>query len=84
LQAVYTSGPPKTIDLTWAPNTDADLAGYNVYRGGVKANTELVKTPTYRDPVTAPGDYTYSVTAVDLRGNESAKSAEAREKASVE
>src|SRR5205814_6979433 len=30
LQAVYTSGPPRTIDLTWAPNTDADLAGYNV------------------------------------------------------
>jgi hypothetical protein len=81
LQAVYTSGPPRTIDLTWAPNTDADLAGYNVYRGGVKVNTELVKTPTYRDPVTAPGDYTYSVTAVDLRDNESAKSAEASEKA---
>src|SRR3954462_14224202 len=81
LQAVYTSGPPRTIDLTWAPNTDADLAGYNVYRGGVKVNTELVKTPTYRDPVPAPGDYTYSVTAVDLRDNESAKSAEASEKA---
>jgi len=84
LQAVYTSGPPKTIDLTWAPNTDADLAGYNVYRGSQKINTELVKTPTYRDPVSAPGSYTYSVTAVDLRGNESAKSAEASEKAPAE
>jgi hypothetical protein len=84
LQAVYTSGPPKTIDLTWAPNTDADLSGYNVYRNGVKVNTESVKTPTYRDPVTAPGDYNYSVTAVDLRGNESAKSAEASEKAPAE
>jgi hypothetical protein len=81
LQAVYSAGEQKTIDLTWAPNTDADLAGYNVYRGGTKINTELVKTPTYRDPVSVPGSYTYSVTAVDLRGNESAKSATAGEKA---
>src|SRR3954469_3847788 len=81
LQAVYSAGEQKTIDLTWAPNTDADLTGYNVYRGGQKVNTELVKTPTYRDPVSAPGSYTYSVTAVDLRGNESAKSATASEKA---
>ena len=81
LQAVYSAGEQKTIDLTWAPNTDADLAGYNVYRGGQKVNTELVKTPTYRDPVTTPGEYTYAVTAVDLRGNESAKSVEASEKA---
>jgi hypothetical protein len=81
LQAVYSSGEQKTIDLTWAPNTDADLAGYNVYRGSQRINTELVKTPTYRDPVTAPGQYTYAVSAVDLRGNESAKSAEASEKA---
>jgi hypothetical protein len=84
LQAVYTSGPPKTIDLTWAPNTDADLAGYNVYRGSQRINTELVKTPTYRDPVTVPGVYAYSVTAIDLRGNESAKSAEASEKEPAE
>jgi len=86
LQAVYTSGEQKTIDLTWAPNTDADLAGYNVYRRVsdgtfAKLNTDLVKTPTYRDPVAAPGEYTYVVTAVDLRGNESAKSATASEKA---
>jgi len=81
LQAVYSAGEQKTIDLTWAPNTDADLAGYNVYRDGQKINTESVKTPTYRDPVSAPGSFTYSVTAVDLRGNESAKSATASEKA---
>ncbi len=84
LQAVYSSGPQKTIDLTWAPNTDADLAGYNVYRAGQKINSDLVKTPTYRDPVIAPGEYTYAVSAVDLRGNESAKSPEASEKAPAE
>ena len=80
LQAVYSAGEQKTIDLTWAPNTDADLAGYNVYRGGQKINPELVKTPTYRDPVSLPGSFTYTVTAVDLRGNESAKSPAASEK----
>jgi hypothetical protein len=87
LQAVYSSGEQKTIDLTWAPNTDADLAGYNIYRRSAdgsfaKMNPELVKTPTYRDLITAPGEYTYAVSAVDLRGNESAKSASASEKAS--
>ena len=89
LQAVYSSGPQKTIDLTWAPNTDADLAGYNVYRwfangAAQKINSALVKTPTYRDPVAAPGEYSYAVSAVDVRGNESAKSAEASEKAPAE
>jgi len=69
----------------WAPVTDADLAGYNVYRheeGGqaVKINSELVKTPAFRDSNVAAGKkYFYSVSAVDLRGNESARSEEASE-----
>jgi hypothetical protein len=86
-QAVF-SGPGQQpfIDLLWAPDTDADLAGYNVYRreeGGqlVKINSDLVKTPAFRDTnVTSGKTYTYSVTAVDLRGNESAKSEEASER----
>jgi fibronectin type 3 domain-containing protein len=71
--------------LTWAPNTEADLAGYNVYRRPagqppVKINTELVKAPAYRDrEVTAGHQYFYAVTAVDLRGNESPRSPEASE-----
>jgi hypothetical protein len=73
------------IDLTWTPNTDEDLAGYNVYRRTTagqpqKVNTELVKTPAFHDGAVAPGNqYWYSVSAVDLRGNESAKSGEAME-----
>jgi len=86
LQAVF-SGPGQTpfIDLLWAPDTDSDLAGYNVYRraGGTqraKINHVLVKTPAYRDADLAPGKtYWYSVSAVDLRGNESARSEEASE-----
>jgi hypothetical protein len=86
LQAVF-SGPGQQpfIDLIWAPDTDADLAGYNIYRREegqppVKLNPELVKTLAYRDASVAPGThYLYSVTAVDLRGNESARSEEAGE-----
>jgi hypothetical protein len=86
LQAVFSGvGQQPFIDLTWAPDTDEDLAGYNVYRheeGGAptKINPELLKTPSFRDNnVEAGKKYLYSVSAVDLRGNESGKSEEASE-----
>ena len=86
LQAVFSGpGQPPFIDLVWAPDTDADLAGYNVYRREqgsqpTKINTELVKSPAFRDTNAAPGKtYFYIVSAVDLRGNESAHSEEASE-----
>lgn len=86
LQAVASGvGQPPFIDLTWAPNTESDLAGYNVYRheegqGATRINTELVKAPAYRDEQVERGHkYFYAVTSVDLRGNESAKSAEGNE-----
>lgn len=86
LQAVF-SGPGQKafIDLVWAPVTDVDLAGYNVYRheegvSPVKLNAELLKTPAYRDEGVVSGrQYLYSVSAVDVRGNESARSEEATE-----
>ncbi len=86
LQAVF-SGPGQQpfIDLVWAPVSDMDLAGYNVYRhvegaAAVKINTELVKAPAYRDVNVEAGQrYLYSVTSVDARGNESAHSEEASE-----
>ncbi|HKD78410.1 MAG TPA: fibronectin type III domain-containing protein [Candidatus Angelobacter sp.] len=86
LQAVYSAVPGSSfIDLTWTPNGEPDLAGYNVYRHTgseppVKINTELVKTPRFADPGIQHGmKYFYSVTAVDLRGNESGKSEETSE-----
>lgn len=86
VQAVASGvGQPPFVDLTWAPNTEADLAGYNVYRHQagqqpVKINTDLVKAPAYRDrEVTAGHNYFYAVTAVDLRGNESPRSDETSE-----
>lgn len=88
LQAVF-GGPGQKpfIDLVWAPDTDADLAGYNVYRseaGGepLKLNPEPVKSPAFRDDTVLPGhEYTYSVSAIDVRGNESSRSDSAEEKA---
>jgi hypothetical protein len=86
LQAVF-SGPGQQpfIDLIWAPVADADLAGYNIYRhesGGVvaKINSEPVKDPAFRDIQVISGKiYSYSVSAVDARGNESGRSEEAAE-----
>jgi hypothetical protein len=86
LQAAYSGeGQKPFIDLIWAPVTNADLAGYNVYRSdgngpAAKLNSELVKSPAYRDSAVASGKtYTYSVSAVDVRGNESQRSEETSE-----
>jgi hypothetical protein len=86
LQAV-SSGPGQRtfIDLVWAPVTDVDLDGYNIYRheegeAAMKLNAEPVKTPAYRDTNVVSGKrYFYSVSAVDVRGNESGRSEEASE-----
>jgi hypothetical protein len=86
LQAVF-SGPGQKpfIDLVWAPDTDADLAGYNVYRREegtqpTKINSEPSKSAAFRDSQVSSGHkYFYSVSAVDMRGNESAQSEEASE-----
>jgi hypothetical protein len=86
LQAVASGeGQKPFVDLIWAPVTNADLAGYNVYRreatgATAKLNSELVKSPAYRDSAVVAGTtYVYSVSAIDARGNESAHSEEASE-----
>jgi len=86
LQAVASGPGQKTfVDLVWAPVTDVDLDGYNVYRheeGAVpaKVNAAPLKTPAYRDTSVVSGkSYLYSVSAIDVRGNESGRSEEAGE-----
>lgn len=86
VEAVYSAAAPNSfIDITWTANNEPDLAGYNVYRHReneqpVKINSELIKTPRFPDPNIQPGmTYFYSVSAVDVRGNESGKSEETSE-----
>jgi len=86
VQAVFSSvGQKPFIDLTWSPNTEADLAGYDVYRHeaageSVKITAQPVKAPSFRDDRVQPGArYFYAVVAVDLRGNQSTRSEEASE-----
>lgn len=91
LQAVFSSvGQKPFIDLTWAPDTESDLAGYKVYRhaassGVVAVSSGLVKAPAWRDNNVKPGEkYYYTVSAIDVRGNESAQSVPAEESVPTE
>ncbi|MCM1531295.1 MAG: choice-of-anchor J domain-containing protein [Bacteroides sp.] len=64
---------PKTGDAEAAANS------YNVYRNGDKINQSPVTACAYTDPVTTPGVYTYTVTAVHDNGESYAsKSARAQ------
>jgi hypothetical protein len=81
-----------SIDLSWEPDTDADLAGYIIYRQpldatgaftgpAIRLNATPVPSPAYSDRTAVPGQsYAYRVTAVDTVGNESAPGADIQEK----
>ena len=93
LEAVPGGATPsdRSIDLSWTPDIDPDLAGYSVYRQEVtsagqvagtatRLNTTPIVGPAYRDQTAVPGHrYAYRVTAVDASGNESAPSADVQE-----
>jgi fibronectin type 3 domain-containing protein len=69
----------QSIELAWERNTEADLAGYRVYRAvGEGAFEKIADTsvlPAYADRMVEAGKtYRYEVTAVDGAGNESARS----------
>lgn len=81
----------RSIDLSWEPVADDDLAGYVVYRQQASADgsaagpftrisAKPVVGPAYSDSTAiAGGRYVYRVTAVDAAGNESAPSASVEE-----
>jgi len=72
------------VTLFWPLNAEPDVAGYNIYRAEdenaspekwVKLNPEMHKTASFRDErVQAGKKYFYQITAVDVFGNESARS----------
>jgi Tol biopolymer transport system component/flagellar hook assembly protein FlgD len=67
-----------TARLDWNRNVETDLAGYNLYRNSQKINTALISDITYPDQNLKEGSYAFTVTAVDLAGNESKPSNEVR------
>ncbi|MGA3069128.1 MAG: fibronectin type III domain-containing protein [Terracidiphilus sp.] len=76
------------IDLSWQPNTEADLTGYAVYRREGAESWQRISPaqplvgPAFHDSRIQPGrTYRYAVTAIDQGGHESARSAEAEETA---
>jgi len=93
LEAIPGGATPsdRSIDLSWTPDTDSDLAGYSVYRQEVTSTGQLagpaarlnpspIVGPAYRDQTAVPGHrYAYRVTAVDATGNESAPSVDVQE-----
>lgn len=69
-----------SIELAWQPNTEEDLAGYQVYRsaggGAPERIAGPVDAPNFSDRTVEIGTkYSYTITAVDRTGNESAHSA---------
>jgi hypothetical protein len=89
LAAVATTGEngsEAAIDLSWTPDSEADVAGYVVYRREGDAAwdrisaAEPVVGPAFHDAhVQVRHTYIYAVSAVDQGGHESARSAETRE-----
>lgn len=84
------NGAGPSIDLSWLPDTESDLAGYAVYRRTGQTQSPApwrrisgarpVAGPGYHDADVRPGvTYQYAVTAIGENGRESAKSAPAKE-----
>jgi hypothetical protein len=76
------------INLIWEPNTEKDLGGYIVMRGGAAPDAPLepitpspIQEPSFKDTVPAGVQYAYAVKAVDKAGNVSAPSARVIENA---
>ena len=69
------------VDLSWKASTSSDVVGYNVYRGSdattlTKINVSLIGSTLYSDSTVANSStYYYAVTAVNIDGHQSSKSA---------
>jgi fibronectin type 3 domain-containing protein len=80
-----------SIDLSWQPDTESDLAGYIVYRSVDNGEwTRIsgpapVNGPAYRDPTVEKGHhYRYAVSAIDQTGHESKRSTDIGESTSTD
>jgi hypothetical protein len=71
---------PGTIELAWNRDTEPDFKGYNLYRsvsgGPFEKIASLIAAPSFTDRMVEGGKiYRYEISAVDLLGNESDRSA---------
>lgn len=63
------------VDLSWFPNTEDDLKGYNLFRQGTKIHQDPLTDTFFVDTLPAvEGIYKYYLTAVDILDNESESS----------
>jgi hypothetical protein len=72
----------RTIEVAWDRNTEPDFRGYNVFRsvdgGAFEKIADLIETPSFSDTKVESGKtYRYQISAVDLIGNPSDRSAPA-------
>jgi len=77
---LHASLAPASIEIAWEQNSEADLAGYRLYRavgdGDFERIAEVSQIPSYSDHAVEAGKtYRYVVSAFDQSGNESARSA---------
>jgi len=89
LAAVATSGESgsaPSVDLSWQPVTDSNLAGYIVYRREGDAGWQRISPagplvpPAFSDARVQPGHtYQYAVSSIGQNGQESPRSAETEE-----
>jgi fibronectin type 3 domain-containing protein len=77
---LHATAGPASVELSWEPNAEPDLAGYRVYRsvggGAFEKIADLSAIPSYSDKAVERGKaYRYAITAIDKAGNESGRSA---------
>ncbi len=67
----------RDVQLAWHANSESDLAGYAVYRDGVRLTAQLLTQPAYVDRGLGEGTYSYTVRAFDRAGQAGPASASA-------
>lgn len=73
LEAVAGEG---AVELSWRPSPEIDTAGYHIYRSAARLTRQPVTAPVFTDrDVRRQQQYSYAVSAVDAKGNESGQSA---------
>jgi fibronectin type 3 domain-containing protein len=79
-QGVTALAGPDSVELTWSRSPEPDLKAYKIYRaignGPLEPLGEPINLPTFSDRKVERGKtYRYAISAIDVKNNESDKSA---------